>query len=163
MVVFLAGQIAVWHDVGTMAIIKNVKVFVDGGCKGNPGFGAVGVVILGDDGKILAKHAECIGHSTCNEAEYRAVIFGLAKCAGQTRESVTVFSDSELIVKQLAGIWRIRQPRLVALYQKVMDAQRLFKGQVVYTKVNRGHKYIRMADRLLKGAFEGETVTTVPF
>jgi ribonuclease HI len=159
----LADPSSLWYDVDIMAFIRHVRLFVDGACRGNPGPGAVGVVILDEQETFLLKHAECIGHVTAPQAEYRSAIIGLKLCAGYTRENVTVFSDCELLIKQMNHEWRIKTPHIADLVQEVMDARGLFKGDVFYNKVDRGHKYIRVADRLGKAALEGERVTAYPF
>src|SRR5256886_6326066 len=79
----------------TTTYINHVKLFVDGGCRGNPGPGAVGVLVVNASGNVdLDLQATCIGTTTCNGAEYQAVITGLNVCARYTRGRVTCFTDS---------------------------------------------------------------------
>ena len=102
--------------------IDEVKLFTDGGCRGNPGPGAIGVIILDGDNTELHAHAECIGNTTNNRAEYHALIKGLRLCAKHTRGRVTCYLDSELVVRQMNGVYRLKKEELLALFQKVKVA-----------------------------------------
>ncbi len=132
----------------------HIKVFTDGGCRGNPGPGAIGVLVLDGDGNELRREAECIGATTNNRAEYHAVIKGLNACAEYTRGKVTVYTDSELVVKQMSGTWRLKNKELRDLFVKVRHCAMVFK-EVVYTHVKRTNPYIRKVDRALNEALEG--------
>ncbi len=134
--------------------IDHVKLFVDGGCLGNPGPGAIGVLIVDNDGNQLRMEAECIGVTTNNRAEYRALIKGLDLCAKHTRRRVTVYSDSELVVNHMNGHWRLKDDTLRELWKKVKQCEQVFK-EVVYTHVRRTNPFIRKVDRALKEALEG--------
>ena len=91
----------------------------DGGARGNPGPGAVGVIIR-KDGKILTKYSGFIGNRvTNNVAEYEALITALKLAKKHTNNEITCFLDSELIVNQLLGKYRVRNPRLMELFLKV--------------------------------------------
>jgi len=134
--------------------IDRVKLFTDGGCRGNPGPGAIGMIILDVDNTELHTHAECIGNTTNNRAEYHALIKGLRLCAKYTRGRVTCYLDSELVVRQMNGVYRLKNEELLALFQKVKDLERVFT-EVIYQHVNRTNQFIKKADRLLNEAFEG--------
>src|SRR5438128_362834 len=135
--------------------ISHVKLFVDGGCRGNPGPGAVGVLVLNASGNVdLDLQATCIGTTTCNGAEYKAVIQGLNVCARYTRGRVTCFTDSQLLVNQMNGTWRLKNDDLRELFHKVKQCELVF-DEVVYTHVTRDNPYIRRVDRALNEAFEG--------
>jgi ribonuclease HI len=134
--------------------IDHVKLFTDGGCRGNPGPGAIGIIILDGDNTELHAHAECIGDTTNNRAEYNALIKGLRLCARYTRGRVTCYLDSELVVKQMKGHYRLKNEELLALFQKVKDLERIFT-EVIYQHVSRTNQFIKKADRLLNEAFEG--------
>ncbi|HEY3294903.1 MAG TPA: ribonuclease HI family protein [bacterium] len=103
---------------------------IDGGARGNPGPAAIGVVVKDSDGKLLFEEGRCIGHGTNNEAEYRALI-RLLEVVGQNpalRESgaktLRVHCDSKLIVMQVIGEWKIKEPRLRELYDQVQLVKR---------------------------------------
>ena len=87
----------------TKGPIIGIRVYTDGGCKPNPGQGAIGVVITDEDGKILKEHGESIGDSTNNTAEYKALLKGLDLATTHTTEAVEAFSDSRLVVNQVTG------------------------------------------------------------
>lgn len=138
-----------------MAYFDHICLFVDGGSKGNPGPGAIGVVICDGSNTLLYEFCECIGHCTNNQAEYRALIKGLDLCARYTRQKVTVFSDSELVIKQMTGIYRLKNQPLRELFQDVKDRERIFR-EIVYqhTKRSSNQRIIR-ADALLNQAQSG--------
>jgi ribonuclease HI len=135
--------------------IHHVKLFVDGGCRGNPGPGAVGVLVLNATGNTeLDLEATCIGTTTCNAAEYKAVITGLNICARYTRGRVTCFTDSALVVNHMNCTWRLKNDALRELYLKAKQYEQVFE-EVVYTHVRRDNPYIKRVDRALNEAFEG--------
>ena len=85
---------------------------VDGGARGNPGPAGIGVVLVGADGGVIADQARGIGIATNNVAEYKALIAGLELALDHGVSELQVFSDSELVVRQLKGEWRIKDERL---------------------------------------------------
>ena len=91
------------------------RLYTDGGARGNPGPAAYGYVLEADDGTVLAAEGETIGVATNNVAEYRALIAGLAKAVELAVPEVEVRSDSELLVKQMRGEYRVKNPALRAL------------------------------------------------
>lgn len=120
----------------------------DGGCRGNPGVGAIGVLVR-RDGEILTKFAQKIGnYVTNNIAEYEALIKALEMAGEITKEEITCFLDSELIVKQLLGEYRVKNPRLLELFLKVQKLQENFKS-IKYKHVSRWNKYQQIVDGLL--------------
>ncbi|MGD9275854.1 MAG: ribonuclease HI family protein [Candidatus Pacearchaeota archaeon] len=120
----------------------------DGGCRGNPGVGAIGVLVR-RDGNILTKHAQKIGdYVTNNIAEYEALIKALEMASEITKDELTCFLDSELIVKQLLGEYRVKNPRLLELFRKVQKLQENFKT-IKYKHVSRWNKYQQIVDGLL--------------
>ena len=127
------------------------KLFTDGGARGNPGPAAYGYVIEADDGTVLAAHGEKIGVATNNVAEYRALIAGLAKAVELAVPEVEVVSDSELLVKQMTGVYRVKND---ALRELSLEAARLARGidKVTYTAVRREHN--ELADRLVNEALD---------
>ena len=132
-----------------------VTIYTDGACSGNPGPGAIGVVILDEDGQELTNCKECIGETTNNRAEYRALIKGLDLAAGICRKKVICFSDSELMIKQLNKSWRIKNRELLELNLEVNNRVNLFE-KVVFQYINRNNQYISKADRLTKEALAGK-------
>lgn len=101
-------------------------IFTDGGARGNPGPAGIGVVIK-DGVKILKEYGEYIGETTNNQAEYRALISALESAKKLGGTEIQLFMDSELIVKQLKGEYRVRDAKLAPLYLKVYNLRAGFK------------------------------------
>ena len=121
----------------------------DGASRGNPGHAAAGVVVEADDGTVLATGKHYLGVMTNNQAEYRALILGLKAVARYQPVAVRVYMDSELIVLQMTGQYRVKNEQLLPLYTEVRAlAARL--GQVTFTHVPRGGN--ALADRLANEA-----------
>jgi ribonuclease H / adenosylcobalamin/alpha-ribazole phosphatase len=127
------------------------KLSTDGGARGNPGPAAFGYVLEAEDGTVLAAHGEKIGVATNNVAEYRALIAGLWKAAELGVEEVDVISDSELMVKQMTGEYRIKNEALQELAAKARQAARRV-GKVSYEAVRREHN--ELADKLVNEALD---------
>ena len=136
------------------SFIDHVKLFTDGGCRGNPGPGAIGFIILDANNQELERSCECIGATTNNRAEYEALIKGLNRCAKYTRHRVTCYSDSQLVVNHMNGLWRLKNDELRKLFLKVKELENVFQ-EIVYTHVKRTNPYIRKVDKLVNEAFEG--------
>jgi len=129
-----------------------VRLYTDGGARGNPGPAAFGYVLETDDGTVLAAHGERIGVATNNVAEYRGLIAGLEKAVELALQEVEVISDSELLVKQMTGEYRVKNE---ALRELSLEASRLARqvGNVSYRAVRREHN--ELADRLVNEALDG--------
>ena len=127
------------------------RLFTDGGSRGNPGPAAFAYVLEAEDGTVLAAHGEAIGVATNNVAEYRALVAGLAKAAELHVPEVEVVSDSELLVNQMRGVYRVKNE---ALRQLSLEAARHARsvGKVRYTAVRREQN--KLADRLVNEALD---------
>ena len=123
----------------------------DGGARGNPGPAAYGYVLEAEDGTVLDARGEAIGIATNNVAEYRALIAGLEKAVELGVDEVEVVSDSELLVKQMTGQYRVKN---AALRELSMRAARLARQlrTVSYKAVRREHN--ELADRLVNEALD---------
>jgi ribonuclease H / adenosylcobalamin/alpha-ribazole phosphatase len=127
------------------------KLSTDGGARGNPGPAAFGYVLESEDGHVLAAHGETIGVATNNVAEYRALIAGLEKAVELGVRELEVISDSELLVKQMTGEYRVKNealrglPIAAARFARQLD-------RVVYKAVRREHN--ELADRLVNEALD---------
>ena len=127
------------------------RLSTDGGARGNPGPAAYGYVLEADDGTVLAAHGEAIGVATNNVAEYRALVEGLRKAGELQVAELEVVSDSELVVHQMRGEWKIKNEALRVLWQEAQElAARL--GTVRYTAVRREHN--ELADTLVNEALD---------
>jgi ribonuclease HI len=127
------------------------RLFTDGGARGNPGPAAYGYVLEAEDGTVLAARGERIGVATNNVAEYRALVAGLEKALELAVPEVEVVSDSELLVKQMRGEYRVKN---ASLQELSILAARLAReiGSVSYTAVRREHN--ELADRLVNEALD---------
>jgi ribonuclease H / adenosylcobalamin/alpha-ribazole phosphatase len=127
------------------------KLSTDGGARGNPGPAAYGYVLEDEDGTVLAAHGERIGIATNNVAEYSGLIAGLEKALELGLDEVEVVSDSELMVKQMRGEYRVKNEALQELWSR---ARRLAGqvGSVGYTAVRREHN--KLADTLVNEALD---------
>jgi ribonuclease HI len=136
-----------------MRSAANVKarLSTDGGARGNPGPAAYGYVLEAEDGTVLDARGEAIGVATNNVAEYRALVAGLAKAAEVGVDELEVVSDSELIVKQMRGEYRVKNEALRTLSLEAGALARRI-GRVTYTAVRREHN--ELADRLVNEALD---------
>ncbi len=107
---------------------KKAVIWVDGASRNNPGPAAIGAVIKDEQGRVHARLSQCIGITTNNQAEYRAVIAALEKVSNLGARQVTLYSDSDLVVKQINGQYRVRKLQLKPLYQRVKQLQAMFEG-----------------------------------
>jgi ribonuclease H / adenosylcobalamin/alpha-ribazole phosphatase len=130
------------------------RLSTDGGARGNPGPAAYGYVLEADDGHVLAAHGEAIGHATNNVAEYRGLLAGMAKAAELGVGELEVVSDSELLVKQMRGDYRVKNEALRELWEEASELERRF-ARVRYTAVRRAAN--ELADRLVNEALDAET------
>ena len=127
------------------------RLSTDGGARGNPGPAAFGYVLETDDGTVLDARGERIGVATNNVAEYRALVAGLEKALELGVDEVEVVSDSELLVKQMRGEYKVKNEALRALSEEAAALARLI-GRVGYRAVRREHN--ELADRLVNEALD---------
>ncbi len=126
-------------------------LFTDGGSRGNPGPAAYGFVLEAEDGTVLDARGETIGVATNNVAEYSALVAGLERAAEVGVDELEVVSDSELLVKQMQGEYRVKN---AALRELALDADALERkvGRVTYRAVRREQN--ELADRLVNEALD---------
>jgi ribonuclease HI len=103
-----------------------VIVHVDGGARGNPGPAAAACVITSPEGEPLGEHAQLLGVATNNVAEYRALLLGLEKARELGAREVEVVGDSELIAKQVRGLYKVKHEGMRPLHQEAMSALKGF-------------------------------------
>jgi ribonuclease HI len=103
-----------------------VVVHVDGGARGNPGPAAAGAVISTPDGDVLDEASELLGIATNNVAEYRGLLLGLARARSLGATEVEVVNDSELIAKQVNGLYKVKHAAMRPLYLEAVAALREF-------------------------------------
>ncbi len=127
------------------------RLFTDGGARGNPGPAAAAYVVEAEDGTVLDAHGEAIGVATNNVAEYRALVAGLTRAVELGIDELEVVSDSELLVKQMSGEYRVKSPPLIALSLEAATVGRQL-GRVRYRAVRRAEN--ELADRLVNDALD---------
>jgi len=127
------------------------KLFTDGGSRGNPGPAAYAFVLEAEDGTVLDARGEAIGVATNNVAEYAALVAGLERAVEVGVDELEVVSDSELLVKQMRGEYRVKNR---ALQDLSLDASRLARRihRVTYTAVRREQN--ELADSLVNEALD---------
>jgi ribonuclease HI len=127
------------------------RLFTDGGSRGNPGPAAYAFVLEAEDGTVLDARGEAIGVATNNVAEYSALVAGLERAIETGVDELEVVSDSELMVKQMRGEYKVKNRALQDLF---LDASRLGRkvGRVTYTAVRREHN--ELADSLVNEALD---------
>jgi ribonuclease HI len=130
-----------------------LHTYSDGGARGNPGPAAIGFVICNPRGEVVREGAECIGEMTNNKAEYRAMLKAMETAKTLKATKLLCHGDSELIVYQLEGRYRIKDAGLKVLAEKVKSAARAFEA-VHWKQVPREHPMIRRADKLLNQALD---------
>ena len=133
---------------------STVVVHVDGGARGNPGPAAIGVVVSTPDGTVLDEVAERIGVATNNVAEYRALLRGIERAAALGVREVKFVNDSELVAKQINGLYKVKHPAMKPLYDEAMAAlRRHFDGRWTIRNVPRAQN--ARADALVNEALDG--------
>jgi ribonuclease HI len=127
------------------------RLSTDGGSRGNPGPAAAAYVLETEDGTVLDAHGQTIGVATNNVAEYRALVDGLRKAIELQVDDLEVVSDSELLVKQMRGEYRVKNKALIELSLEAAQLARQIPS-VRYTAVRREHN--ELADRLVNEALD---------
>jgi len=130
-----------------------VILYTDGACRGNPGNGGAGAVLFDKNGRVVATAKKFLGICTNNEAEYGALIMGLKEAIESKHKNIRIFLDSELLVRQINGKYRVKNSRLKELMKDVRKQLSMFDGYAV-EHVPRSRN--KMADRLANEAIDDE-------
>jgi len=133
-------------------LLTKLIVNVDGGARGNPGPAAIGAVVQGADGEMLEERGERIGVATNNVAEYRALLLGIELAAAHGASEVELVGDSELIVRQVKGEYKVKDATMRQLHAEVKRSLRPFEKWTI--------RHVRReqnaeADRLVNAALDG--------
>jgi len=133
--------------------VSRVTANVDGGARGNPGPAAIGVVLRNGDGSVLEEVGETIGEATNNVAEYKALLRGIELAAAKGAEELELVGDSELVVRQVEGRYKVKNLGMKKLHEEVKQALRGFNSWSI--------RHVRRADnadadRLVNEALDGE-------
>jgi len=125
-----------------------LRVYSDGASRGNPGVSAIAFMILAEDGKLLEKSSRYVGIRTNNQAEYEALLVAFEAASKLSRQEVTCYMDSQLVVKQLKGEYQVKNPELKTLWLKVIGLTKNFQ-KVSFVNVPRTEPHIQVVDRLV--------------
>jgi len=132
--------------------MKKIIIYTDGGSRGNPGPAAIGVLFCNENGEVFKKYSEGLGEATNNEAEYKAVIFALEKFRAlfgkklAKNSELEIKSDSELLINQLNGKYKILDQKIQPLFLKIWNLKLDFK-KVKFKLISRDKN--EEADRLV--------------
>jgi ribonuclease HI len=132
--------------------MRRVTVNVDGGARGNPGPAAIGVVVRDGDGEVLEERGERIGRATNNVAEYRALLLGIQLAAEHGATELELIGDSELVVRQVEGRYKVKDATMRELHTQVKQALAGFESWTI-RHVRRENN--SEADRLVNEALDG--------
>ncbi|MBU0648837.1 ribonuclease HI family protein [Patescibacteria group bacterium] len=134
---------------------KKVRIYTDGGARGNPGPAGIGAVLIelkdGEEGSTVKTISRYLGRATNNQAEYEAIVAGLEAAKALKAEEVEVISDSELVVRQCQGKYKVKDPELAKLFVKVWNLQQNFKKITFDHTLRAGNKE---ADALVNQAID---------
>lgn len=125
-----------------------LTTYSDGGARGNPGPSAIGIVLCNEQGEVVQEASKSIGERTNNQAEYEAMLFALETARTLKATRLHCFADSELIIFQLQGRYRIKDNHLKLLSEKVKSLMTQFEA-ITFQQVPRSHPMITRADKLL--------------
>ena len=129
----------------------NLRTYSDGGARGNPGPAAIGVVLCDEKNQVVEEAARCIGETTNNKAEYHAMLLALELAKKRKAKHLVCYGDSELLIFQLQGRYRIKDLTLQTLAEKVKSLASEFES-IRFHQVPREHPMIARADKLLNQA-----------
>jgi ribonuclease HI len=127
------------------------SLYCDGASRGNPGPSGAGVVIMDNKGEQIFELSRFLDSATNNEAEYKALIRGLSAAADVGIKQLEIFLDSELVVNQLLGTYKVRNPRLLKLFEEARSRLRLFDEYAIF---HVGRERNQKADRLANEAID---------
>lgn len=130
--------------------MKKLIINTDGGSRNNPGPAGIGIVFSDEKGEVVAKFKEYIGEATNNVAEYSALVYGLEKAKDFEVDEIECRLDSELVVKQLNGEYKVKDPGMKELYNKVQEL--IFFKPVKFVHVRR--EFNKLADKLVNEAVD---------
>jgi probable phosphoglycerate mutase len=130
-----------------------VVAYADGASRGNPGPSSFGAVVYDPDGTTLHETGQTIGHATNNIAEYRGAIAALESALALGATEVELRMDSELIVRQLSGRYKVRNPKLIPLHNRMLALRQRFERVMI---VHVARELNKVADKLANAALDGK-------
>ena len=130
----------------------SLVIYSDGGSRGNPGPSAYAIVVT-KDGKIVHEHTEFLGINTNNYAEYRGLIAAIGKALEMKEDDVEFIMDSELVIKQMRGEYKVKSPNIIELHRDAKAMSSLIP-HVRFTHVMRENEFVSRADALLNAEMD---------
>jgi ribonuclease HI len=141
------------------AMEKEWLLMVDGAARGNPGEAGCGAAICDETGAVVKELSRYLGHTTNNVAEYEALLMGLEALVQMGRKKVRVQSDSQLLVRQLNGEYRVKDEKLKVLFQRAVSLLRRFDAYRILHVPRESNKLAdRLANRGIDDAVESNSV-----
>jgi ribonuclease HI len=131
--------------------LKQLYIYTDGASRGNPGEAGAGIIIINKDGKVIKKIKKYLGNTTNNVAEYLALIIALKEALKLKGDAVHLFSDSELIVRQIKGIYKVRDRKMRVLFNEV---KKLLSKFILYDIICIDRRKNKEADKLANLAID---------
>jgi ribonuclease HI len=150
-------QKSLFEEPAPPAVAHAIQANIDGGARGNPGPAAYGVVVRNRKGEIIAELAEYLGIQTNNFAEYSGLLAALEYAVREKHPSLKVLSDSELLVRQMKGQYRVKNPGLLELYER---ARALVRKLEHFSIDHVLRAYNREADRLVNQVLDSRERST---
>ncbi len=130
--------------------MKRLTIFTDGAARGNPGPAGAGAVLIGEDGAVVSELSKYLGKTTNNQAEYQALIIALEEARRVGAETLNIFSDSELLVRQMKGDYLVKNEGLKPLFKLAKEKLKNFgKHTIDYLPRERNAHADRLANRAI--------------
>ncbi len=111
-------------------------IFTDGGARGNPGPAATGIIVRNTNNEIIMEDGEFLGVATNNDAEYSALVRAITTLKEKGATEIDCYLDSELVVKQLKGQYKVKNDRMLSAYNKIKELEKSF-AKITYTHIPR--------------------------
>jgi len=129
-------------------------LYTDGAARGNPGPAGAGAFICMGDGKAVAEIAEYLGETTNNVAEYKGLLFGLEKLIELGARDVEIRADSELMVRQLNGQYKVKHPNLIPLYREALELLRKIPSfKIIHVRREQNKEADRLSNEAIDNHF----------
>lgn len=135
----------------SLEVPQRLVIYIDGASRGNPGRAGAGVWITDGEGRKISEVSRYLGHKTNNEAEYWALLLALGEAGRRKGERIHIFTDSELVERQIKGVYRVKDLGLRSLHKKVMENLKKFTSFEIQSIPREENKE---ADRLANQAIE---------
>ncbi|MBU5675722.1 ribonuclease HI family protein [Alkaliphilus sp. MSJ-5] len=133
--------------------LKEAIIYTDGGSRGNPGIAGIGILIEDKDGNVIREISQYVGEQTNNVAEYKALSRGLEAALDLGIEKLTCYLDSELVVKQIKGEYKVKNERMIPMYNMVMPLIKKFKSfEIIHIR----RELNKRADQLANEAMDNK-------